>query len=105
MRTNEEVRADMLKAQMTHEKVNGYKGLSPHVAFDNFDVVWQIGIDKMHNVDLGVTALMFKLFLKSGRNRKEYAPYFFSCDYLYFICRFLISVIILATTLTRSIAE
>lgn len=72
LRTNERVRNDMLEAQIECNKVNGYKGLSPLVAFDHFDVVWQVGIDKMHNVDSGVIALMFKLFLKSERNHKGY---------------------------------
>lgn len=71
LRTNDEVRANMLEAQTAKEKVNGYKGLSPLVALEYFDVVQQIGIDKMHNIDLGVTALLFKLFLKSEKNRKE----------------------------------
>lgn len=75
LRTNEQVRADMLQAQIRNEKVNGYKGLSPLIAFDHFDVVWQVGIDKMHNVDLGVTALLFKLFLKSERPHKRYIEY------------------------------
>lgn len=75
LRTNEQVRSDMLQAQLLNEKVNGYKGLSPLIAFDNFDLVWQVGIDKMHNVDLGVTALLFKLFLKSERNHKRYIEY------------------------------
>lgn len=77
LRTNEDVRGNMMDAQMLNEKVNGYKGLSPLVALESFDVVWQVGIDKMHNVDLGVTALMFNLFLKSERNPKWYILIFF----------------------------
>lgn len=71
LRTNEGVRSDMLEAQIVNGKINGYKGLSPLIALDYFDVVWQVGIDKMHNIDLGITAKMFKLFLESGKNRKE----------------------------------
>lgn len=62
LRTNEEVRANMLEAQTAKEKVNGYKGLSPLVALEYFDVVQQIGIDKIHDIDLGVTALLLSYF-------------------------------------------
>lgn len=76
LRTNERVRADMLEAHISNSRVNGYKGLSPLLAFDYFDVVWQIGIDKMHNIDLGVTSLLFNFFLKSQKESKRYLVFF-----------------------------
>lgn len=69
-RTNDQVRKDMIEAQTTNSKVNGYKGMSPLMALEYFDLVWQVGIDKMHNIDLGVTPLLFTLFLDSA-NKKE----------------------------------
>lgn len=105
-RKNEEARANMLEAQIVKDKVNGYKGLSPLVGLDYFDVVWQIGIDKMHNIDLGVTALMFKLFLKSENKHERYILcFFFVCGYGCFNYRFIISVTILGITLKRWIEE
>lgn len=70
LRTNEKVRADMLEAHISGEKVNGYKGVSALMALQHFDVVWQIAIDKMHNIDLGIIKKLFGLFLDS-KNRKE----------------------------------
>lgn len=72
IRINEEVRADMLNAQENNEKINGYKGISPLTALKHFDVVWQVGIDKMHNIDLGVIALLFNLFLSSEYRKNRY---------------------------------
>lgn len=70
LRTNESVRADMLQAQMSGENVNGYKGVSALIAFDHFDVVWQLAIDKMHNIDMGITKKLFDIFL-DNKNKKE----------------------------------
>lgn len=74
-RTNEQARSDMLEAQRSYKKTNGYHGVSALMSFKHFDVVWQIGIDKMHNVDLGVTRLLFKLFLASENRKKRYFSY------------------------------
>lgn len=70
LRTNEQTRADMIEAQTSGMRTNGYYGVSPLMAFDNFDVVKQIAIDKMHNIDMGVAKKIFNLFL-DGENRKE----------------------------------
>lgn len=48
LRTNEQTRTDMLMAQTSGVRTNGYYGVSPLMAFDNFDVVKQVAIDKMH---------------------------------------------------------
>lgn len=71
LRTNQQVRENMVEAQVSNSKVNGYKGMSPLMAFEYFDLVWQAAIDKMHNIDLGVISLLFNLFLES-KNRKEW---------------------------------
>lgn len=78
-RTNEQVRKDMAEAQTTNLKVNGYKGMSPLMAFKYFDLVRQIAPDKMHNIDLGVLPLLFKLILDSS-NRKEWFVFFSICE-------------------------
>lgn len=70
LRTNEQTRADMSQAQITKQKVNGYHGVSALMALNHFDVVKQIAIDKMHNVDMGVTKKLFSLFL-NDKNRRE----------------------------------
>lgn len=70
LRTNEMVRDDMLQAQISKETVNGYKGVSALMALENFDVVWQPTIDKMHNIDMGITKKLFELFL-DNKNRKH----------------------------------
>lgn len=70
LRTNESTRADMIQAQISGEKVNGYKGVSALIAFEYFDVVWQPAIDKMHNIDMGIIKKLFGLFL-DDKNRKE----------------------------------
>lgn len=71
LRTNEQTRSDMLKAQLTGTKTNGYHGVSPLMAIDNFDVVKQVAIDKMHNIDMGVTKKLFKLFLDENNRKKR----------------------------------
>lgn len=71
LRTNKQTRADMLAAQETKTKVNGYHGVSALMAFKHFDVVRQVAIDKMHNVDMGVTKKMFHLFLDDKNRRKR----------------------------------
>lgn len=65
LRTDEEARREMLDAHTLNERVNGYHGVSPLMMLPHFDVVWQVAIDKMHCVDLGVTKLLFKLFLEN----------------------------------------
>lgn len=70
LRTNESTRADMMQAQISGEKVNGFKGVSALMAFEHFDVVWQPVIDKMHNIDMGIIKKLFDLFL-DHRNRKK----------------------------------
>lgn len=71
IRTNENVRADMIQAEMSNNKVNGYKGVSALLAINNFDVVWQVAIDKMHNLDLGLIKKMFDLWLdKKNKNER-----------------------------------
>lgn len=67
MRTNEQTRADMLMAQYSCMRTNGYYGVSPLMAFDNFDVVKQVAIDKMHNIDMSIVKQLFNLFL-DGEN-------------------------------------
>lgn len=63
-RTNAGSRFDMIQAHINGASVNGYHGLSPLMALNyEFDVVWQIVIDKMHCVDMGVIKKMFNLFL------------------------------------------
>lgn len=69
LRTNGTVRADMLHAQMSGEKINGYKGVSALMALEYFDVVWQPTIDKMHNIDMGITKKLFDIFL-DNKNKK-----------------------------------
>lgn len=70
-RTNEQARANMLEAHQTGNSVNGYRGLSALMAFKfNFDIVWQVVLDKMHCVDLGVIKKIFDLCL-SPKNRNE----------------------------------
>lgn len=70
LRTNECARTDMLQAQNSGEKVNGFKGVSALMALEYFDIVWQPAIDKMHNIDMGITKKLFGLFLDHG-NRRE----------------------------------
>lgn len=70
-RTNDGARKDMLQAYETGTPVNGYRGLSALMAFgEGFDVIWQVVIDKMHCVDMGVIKKLFDLFLNS-KYRKE----------------------------------
>lgn len=79
-RTNQQSRADMIIAQTTNEKVNGYHGVSPLMAFNEFDIVWQVGIDKMHCVDLGVVKLIFYLLLDRKFRHERYIQYFESME-------------------------
>ena len=66
----------MLEAQMTKCKVNGYYGISPLVAIDKFDVVWQVVIDKMHNIDMGVAKKIVNLLLDNKNKNERYSlPY------------------------------
>lgn len=72
LRTNDQTRTDMLEAQTSASKVNGYHGISPLIAFENFDIVNQIAIDKMHCIDMGVIKKMFNLFLDTKNRKKGY---------------------------------
>lgn len=108
LQTNEQVRKDMIEAQTTNSKVNGYKGVSPLMAMKHFDMVWQVAIDKMHNIDLGVVPLLFNLFLDS-KNRKEwYVICFFSIfekiGHLLLIEKFILAIM-LGTKLTKSMVK
>lgn len=71
-RTHDTAKADMIEASRTCKPVNGYKGISPMLALKTpFDIVWQISIDKMHSVDLGVVKKHFGLlFAKENRNEE-----------------------------------
>lgn len=70
-RTNEETRTDMITAQLTNKRHNGYIGASSLIALDHeFDIVWQVGIDKMHNVDIGAFKRLIDLFLNK-KNKNE----------------------------------
>lgn len=70
-RTNNQVRNDMIQAHTSGQSVNGYRGISALVAFGNsFDIVWQVVIDKMHCIDMGVVKKLFNLFLHN-KNRNE----------------------------------
>lgn len=71
-RTNKKSREDMIAAHCGAESVNGYKGVSPLIALENFDIIWQVVIDKMHNVDMGVTKKLFDLFLNSKYRGERY---------------------------------
>lgn len=72
IRSDEQTRMDMFQSQATRSQVSGYHGISPLTAFESFDVVKQVGIDKMHCIDLGVIKRMFNLFLDSKNRKKEY---------------------------------
>lgn len=71
LRTDEKTRHDMQQAQLSGEKVNGYLGISPLVAIENFDTAKQIGIDKMHNIDMGVERKIFDIILDKSNRKKE----------------------------------
>lgn len=73
IRTNREARANMIEAHETDTIVNGYKGLSPLMAFSShFDVIWQVVIDRMHCVDMGVLKRLFYLFLSIKFRNERY---------------------------------
>lgn len=69
-RTHEESKRFMLEADVSGTKVKGYTGISPVLALDEpFDVVWQVVIDKMHSIDLGVIKRFFDVILdKNNKN-------------------------------------
>jgi hypothetical protein len=71
LRTNLNTRNAMLTAHTTGKTARGYKGLSVLCALPYFDLVWQVPIDKMHNMDLGVARKLFDLWLNSSQNRQE----------------------------------
>lgn len=64
-RSNENTRDAMKAAHLSRRPVRGFHGLSPLLALD-IDIVWQVTVDKMHNIDLGVIKKMFELFLDSS---------------------------------------
>lgn len=66
-RNDADTRNAMREAHLIGARVRGYKGLSPLIVLPNFDIIWQVVIDKMHNVDLGVVKKLFELFLKSSK--------------------------------------
>lgn len=71
-RTHAEAKSAMIEAALTGKTVRGYTGVSPMLALDSqFDIVWQIVIDKMHSIDLGVTKKIFNIILNSSNSRKE----------------------------------
>lgn len=70
LRTNETTRRDMLKAFSKREIASGFFGLSAFYTFDEFNLVWQFVIDKMHNADLGVVPKLFSIWL-IPKNRSE----------------------------------
>lgn len=72
LRTNNQVRSDMIEAQISKRKINGYHGASALMALEYFDVVWQVGIDKMHNIDIGIVKLIFKLLLSRDYKNEGY---------------------------------
>lgn len=55
LRTHNEVKHDMLKADTQGTKINGIKGLSPMILLKEFDLVNGYSIDYMHQTLLGVT--------------------------------------------------
>lgn len=65
LRENLESRDCMRIASETNKIVKGYKGLCVFLAIQVicFNVVWQVVIDKMHSVDLGVTKKLLNLWL------------------------------------------
>lgn len=64
---------DMIQAHATGSRINGYHGLSALMTFGkDFDIVWQVVIDKMHCVDTGVIKKMFDLFLITKGNKERY---------------------------------
>lgn len=78
IRTNVNVRSDMMQAEMTIVKTNGFKGVSALIAINDFDIVWQVAIDKMHNIDLGVIKKIFDLFLDKKSKNERYFSHIFS---------------------------
>lgn len=70
-RSNETTREDMINAHNNKTKTHGSTGVTPLMGLKtDFDVVWQVGVDEMHNLHLGVIKKMFDLFLLS-KNRNE----------------------------------
>lgn len=99
IRTNEESRKAMLEAFATSTRVLGYRGVSPFIGLNShFDVVWQVAIDKMHSVDLGVTKKLFNLFLDKKYSKEAYVhiDYYYSTilkvniHSIFLLCRFYI---------------
>lgn len=71
LRTNSNTRNAMMEAYTSGKRVRGYKGISVLYALPYLDIVWQVVIDKMHNMDLGVVKKLFYLWLSSSQNGKE----------------------------------
>lgn len=70
-RNNNQSRTAMQRAYDTNSTVLGYFGPSPLIALEYFDVVWQMVLDYMHNLDLGVTKKIFDLWLNTKNHSKE----------------------------------
>lgn len=72
-RTSEGIKNNMIQAHQEGINIKGFKGLSAllGIRIIEFDLVWQIPIDKMHNVDLGVTKKLIDLWINSKNHTKE----------------------------------
>lgn len=69
-RTHNEAKAAMIRAATMNKPYQGYRGISPLLAFNmHFDIIWQVVIDKMHSIDLGIVKKIFELILG---NRKAW---------------------------------
>lgn len=73
IRENHTVWENMKDAHQTRVNVNGYKGLSPLMAIEAniFNFVWQVVIDKMHAIDLGVMKKLLDLWLHPKNSTKR----------------------------------
>lgn len=62
-----ESKQHMLEAQIIKKSVKGFKGLSPLTAIKiiDFDLTWQMVIDKMHGMELGATRKISNLWIES----------------------------------------
>lgn len=82
LRSNKNTRDAMITACRTGQPVRGYLGVSPLIAFTDMDLVWQIPIDKMHNIDLGAIRKLFELFLDGTRNEYDWFLLSHLCRYV-----------------------
>ena len=51
-RTDEEMKADMIQAHRTHQRVRGHKGLTPLMLLRHFDLAHGAAADDLHNIYL-----------------------------------------------------